>query len=97
VGFVVLRALRAFVVKSRTIFPVLPFVTPWPDVSYALSFEQRVEIQKLLYRRGFDPGGTDGRFGARTYEAILGFQNKSGMKLDGVPTAGLLERLRKGS
>lgn len=74
-----------------------PFVTPWPDVSYALSFEQRVEIQKLLYRRGFDPGGTDGRFGARTYEAILGFQNKSGMKLDGVPTAGLLERLRKGS
>jgi peptidoglycan lytic transglycosylase B len=74
-----------------------PFVTPWPDVSYDLSFAQRVEIQRLLYRRGFDPGGTDGRFGARTYEAILGFQKKSGIKLDGVPTVALLERLRKGS
>lgn len=73
-----------------------PFVTAWPDVSYDLTFAQRVEIQKLLYRRGFDPGGTDGRFGARTYESIIGFQKKSGMRLDGVPTAALLERLRKG-
>jgi membrane-bound lytic murein transglycosylase B len=73
-----------------------PLVTPWPDVNYALSFAQRVEIQRLLYRRGFDPGGTDGRFGARTYEAILGFQKKSGIKLDGAPTVALLERLRKG-
>lgn len=72
------------------------FVTPWPDVSYDLTFAQRVDIQKLLYRRGFDPGGTDGRFGARTYEAILGFQKKAGVKLDGVPTVALLERLRKG-
>lgn len=74
-----------------------PFVAQWPDVSYDLTFGQRVEIQKLLYRRGFDPGGTDGRFGARTYEAILGFQKKAGLALDGQPTAGLLERLRKGS
>lgn len=72
------------------------FVAPWPNVDYDLSFAQRVEIQKLLYRRGFDPGGTDGRFGARTYEAILGFQHKTGLSLDGTPTAALLERLRKG-
>jgi membrane-bound lytic murein transglycosylase B len=74
-----------------------PFVTPWPEIDYGLSFAQRVEIQKLLYRRGFDPGGTDGRFGARTYEAILGFQKQTRTKLDGVPTVALLERLRKGS
>jgi len=72
-------------------------VSSWPNVDYDLSFAQRVEIQKLLYKRGFDPGGTDGRFGARTYEAILGFQHKAGLDLDGTPTAGLLERLRKGS
>jgi membrane-bound lytic murein transglycosylase B len=72
-------------------------VAAWPDVTYDLSFAQRVEIQKLLYAQGFDPGGTDGRFGARTYEAIIGFQRKSGMELDGVPTVALLERLRKGS
>jgi len=72
------------------------FVTPCPMVDYDLSFAQRVEIHKLLDRRGFDPGGTDGRFGARTYEAILGFQHKSGLTLDGTPTAALLERLRRG-
>ncbi len=69
----------------------------WPNVDYDLTFNQRVEIQTLLYRRGFDPGGTDGRFGARTYEAILGFQHKTGLKLDGTPTVALLERLRTGS
>jgi membrane-bound lytic murein transglycosylase B len=73
-----------------------PFVTPWPNVDYDLSAAQRIEMQKLLIKRGFDPGGIDGRFGARTYEAILGFQHKSGLKLDGTPTATLLERLRKG-
>ncbi|MBK1867976.1 lytic murein transglycosylase [Aestuariivirga sp. YIM B02566] len=74
-----------------------PFVGSWPNVDYDLTFNQRVEIQTLLYRRGFDPGGTDGRFGARTYEAILGFQHKTGLKLDGTPTVALLERLRTGS
>ena len=73
-----------------------PFIASWPEINYDLTFDQRVEIQKLLYRQGFDPGGTDGRFGARTYEAILGFQQKAGLKLDGTPTATLLERLRRG-
>jgi len=74
-----------------------PFVGSWPNVDYDLTFNQRVEIQTLLTRRGFDPGGTDGRFGARTYEAILGFQHKAGIRLDGTPTVALLERLRTGS
>lgn len=74
-----------------------PFAGSWPNVEYELTFNQRVEIQTLLYRRGFDPGGTDGRFGARTYEAILGFQHKTGLRLDGTPTVALLERLRAGS
>lgn len=74
-----------------------PFVGNWPNVDYDLTFNQRVEIQTLLTRRGFDPGGTDGRFGARTYEAILGFQHKAGIRLDGTPTVTLLERLRTGS
>ena len=72
------------------------FVTPWPEHDYKLTFAQRVEMQKLLYRHGFNPGGTDGRFGARTFEAILGFQRKAGLALDGTPSAALLARLRKG-
>lgn len=73
-----------------------PFEAAWPEVAYDLSTEQRIEIQRLLERRGFNPGGTDGRFGARTYEAIIGFQRTAGMKIDGQPSVALLERLRKG-
>ncbi|MGE0240779.1 MAG: lytic murein transglycosylase [Parvibaculaceae bacterium] len=73
-----------------------PFVGAWPEIAYDLSVAQRIELQKLLYGHGFDPGGADGRFGARTYEAILGFQHKRGLKLDGTPTVALLERLRQG-
>ena len=73
-----------------------PIVTPWPDSDYGLSFAQRVEIQNLLYKFGFDPGGKDGRFGARTFEAILGFQKKAGLELDALPSVALLDRLRRG-
>ena len=68
----------------------------WPDTGFGLSFEQRVEIQKRLTAQGFDTGGSDGRFGARTYEAVLGFQKKVGMVLDAKPSTKLLERLRAG-
>ena len=62
------------------------FVAPWPDVDFDLSFEQRVELQKRLNALGFETGGSDGRFGARTYEAIIAYQKKSGLPLDGVPS-----------
>ncbi len=66
----------------------------WPDVSFDLTFAQRVEIQKRLSARGFETGGADGRFGARTYEAVIGFQRKAGLPLDGKPSLKLLERLQ---
>jgi membrane-bound lytic murein transglycosylase B len=67
----------------------------WPEVNFDLTFEERVEMQKRLRARGFETGGADGRFGARTYEAVLGFQRKAGMTLDGTPSRKVLERLRK--
>jgi membrane-bound lytic murein transglycosylase B len=67
----------------------------WPEVSFDLSFAERVEMQKRLSGRGFETGGSDGRFGARTYEAVLGFQNKMGIELNGTPSRKVLERLRK--
>jgi membrane-bound lytic murein transglycosylase B len=72
------------------------FTGTWPDTGFGLSFEQRVEIQKRLTAAGFDTGGSDGRFGARTYEAVLGYQKKVGMALDAKPSVKLLERLRAG-
>ena len=59
-----------------------------------LSFAERVELQKRLTRAGFNTGGSDGRFGARTYEAILAFQKKRGLALDAKPTKALLKALR---
>jgi membrane-bound lytic murein transglycosylase B len=73
-----------------------PIVSPWPDQDIQLSFSERVEMQKRLIRQGFPTGGTDGRFGARTYEAILAFQKSRRLDLDGLPTRALLVELRKG-
>jgi membrane-bound lytic murein transglycosylase B len=74
-----------------------PIVAQWPDQEIDLSFAERVEMQKRLIRHGFPTGGTDGRFGARTYEAILAFQKSRRLDLDGLPTRALLVELRKGS
>lgn len=68
----------------------------WPAVDFGLTFEERVELQRRLSSAGFETGGADGRFGARTYEAVMGFQQKAGMALNGTPSIGVLERLRKG-
>jgi membrane-bound lytic murein transglycosylase B len=69
----------------------------WPDQNIELTFAERVEMQKRLIGHGFPTGGTDGRFGARTYEAILAFQKSRKLTLDGVPTRALLVELRKGN
>ncbi len=74
-----------------------PILAAWPDVEYNLTFEQRVELQRRLSAMGFETGGSDGRFGARTYEAIIAYQKSAGLPLDGVPSAKLLEKMRRGS
>jgi membrane-bound lytic murein transglycosylase B len=71
-------------------------VGQWPEQNIALSFAERVEMQKRLVGHGFPTGGTDGRFGARTYEAILAFQKSRRLRLDGLPTRALLVELRRG-
>jgi membrane-bound lytic murein transglycosylase B len=68
----------------------------WPAVENILSQNQRIEIQKRLSAMGFETGGSDGRFGARTYEAVLAFQKSRGLSLDGEPDLKLLEQLRRG-
>jgi membrane-bound lytic murein transglycosylase B len=70
------------------------FVGSWPEITVDLSFEQRVELQKRLITLGFQTGGSDGRFGARTYEAIIGYQKSVGLPLDGKPSLKLLERMK---
>ena len=71
------------------------FEAAWPAVNIDLTFGERVEMQRRLSSLGFETGGSDGRFGARTYEAVIAFQRKAGLPLDGKPSRKLLERLRK--
>jgi membrane-bound lytic murein transglycosylase B len=68
----------------------------WPDVTVDLSVPQRKELQRLLNAKGYPTGGADGRIGASTYEAILLFQKKAGLPLNGVPSVKVLEQIRKG-
>lgn len=63
-----------------------PILAAWPEADFGLSYEQRVELQKRLNAMGFKTGGSDGRFGARTYEAIIAYQAKAGLPLDGRPS-----------
>jgi membrane-bound lytic murein transglycosylase B len=70
-------------------------VGKWPDTSFDLSYEQRLELQRRLNKLGFDTGLVDGRFGAKTYEAIIAYQKTVGLPLDGVPSFKLLQRIRK--
>ena len=61
-----------------------------------LRTEQVVELQKLLNKRGYDVGETDGKIGNGTRSAIKKAQMTVGLPADSYPTAELIERLRAG-
>ena len=71
-----------------------PFVQRWPRYERVLSRDERLELQQLLERHGYDLGEPDGRLGARTREAIRDFQSKTGQVPDGFASAVILDRLR---
>jgi membrane-bound lytic murein transglycosylase B len=72
-----------------------PFVQAWPRDERALSMGERVEMQQLLARRGYDIGEPDGLFGPRTRLAIRNFQAASGQIPDGFASSTVLDRLRQ--
>ena len=71
-----------------------PFVQDWPRYERILSRTERLELQQLLARHGFDVGEADGQFGLKTRAAIREFQAKSGRIPDGFASAGILDQLR---
>lgn len=70
------------------------FTQNWPRYERVLSRDERLELQQLLARHGFDVGEPDGRFGSRTRAAIRAFQIKSGRIPDGFASVSILEHLR---
>ena len=69
----------------------------WPRDDRALTFDERVEMQTLLQKRGFDPEKLDGRIGPLTINAVRAYQKAHGMVPDGYPSPGFLATLRRGS
>jgi membrane-bound lytic murein transglycosylase B len=75
-----------------------PFIQPFPGSERALTLAEVQEIQVRLTKAGFDTGGTDGRVGNDTMQAIRDYQTKMGLEpADGYGGLTVLARLRQGS
>jgi membrane-bound lytic murein transglycosylase B len=71
------------------------FAQPWPRHERVLTRPERLELQQLLARAGYDVGEPDGMLGPRTRNALRAFQTASGAVPDGFPSTSILERLRR--
>ena len=71
------------------------FAQGWPRYERVLTRDERLELQQLLERHGFDVGEPDGRLGAKTRAALRDFQARIGRVPDGFASAGVLDRLRR--
>jgi lytic murein transglycosylase len=74
-----------------------PFMQPFPGSERALTLAEVQEMQTRLTKAGFDTGGTDGRVGNDTMQAVRDFQLKAGISpADGYGGLDVLARLRQG-
>jgi lytic murein transglycosylase len=72
-----------------------PFVQAWPRHEAVLSRAERLELQELLLKKGFDGGTPTGRLGPKTRAAVRDFQASIGLIPDGFATTAILLRLRR--
>ena len=71
-----------------------PILAPWPREERALSFDERIALQKTLTAAGFDTGGIDAKMGPKTVAAIKGFQKSRRLVPDGFPSLSVLQALQ---
>ncbi|NNE23475.1 MAG: lytic murein transglycosylase [Rhizobiales bacterium] len=65
----------------------------WPTSDPGLTRAQRLELQKLLIKAGYDIGEADGRIGPITKKAIKKVQRKHKMKANGRPSMKVYKHL----
>lgn len=74
-----------------------PFIQPFPGSERALTLAEVQEMQVRLTKAGFDTGGTDGRVGNDTMQAVKDYQTRMGLSpADGYGGLAVLARLRQG-
>ncbi len=69
----------------------------WPKHERMLSRNERIELQTLLSRLGFDSGNPDGIIVVNSRQAVRDFQKKYGLPADGYPNDALLNSVRRAS
>lgn len=69
------------------------FQTPWPTNNPGLSRAQRLELQKLLNKNGFNVGKADGKVGPATRAGIKKAEAKFGMPVTGRPAWNIYQAL----
>lgn len=71
-----------------------PIMADWPRDERALSFDERISLQRKLTASGFDTGGVDAKMGPKTVAAVKAFQKARGMVPDGFPSLSVLQALQ---
>jgi len=71
------------------------FVKKWPRGPGALKLDEKLEVQKLLNRAGYDLGEPDGIIGPNTMDAVNAIQAKWGQQPNGKADQEFLKVLRK--
>ncbi|SMP07262.1 lytic murein transglycosylase [Shimia sagamensis] len=66
----------------------------WPRGDRALTYKERIELQKRLTKAGFDTQKIDGKIGPLTIASVRGYQRSKGMIPDGYASLTLLKSLR---
>lgn len=69
------------------------FKTPWPTNNPGLSRAQRLELQELLNKNGFNVGKADGKVGPATRAGIKKAEAKFGMPVTGRPAWNIYQAL----
>ncbi|MEQ9261132.1 MAG: lytic murein transglycosylase [Roseovarius sp.] len=72
-----------------------PIQTAWPRGYTPISFDEKMELQRRLKRKGYPLEKIDGLVGPNTREAIAAYQRSVGMRPDGNASREVLESLRR--
>jgi len=76
---------RVLTIRAEEPSPRPPLEADWcPRLTLGSRGRAVREVQRLLRERGFDLGGIDGIFGARTRAAVVNFQRANNLEVTGV-------------
>ena len=77
------RRLASAVLALLLLLSQLPALAAYETLEYGDRGSEVMELQKALLSLGFNPNGTDGKFGSGTRAAVKAYQKSRGLTTDG--------------